>query len=148
MRFFVVMLSLYLVCFATVGCKKVKKKMLKQPFSEEQKQNEKVESVNLAKAILLPKPYKFKVQKDPFKPLLGKTYVSEDDEDTETSLSLQLIGVVTLGDYSAALLRSPAKSGVFQVGETIDSYRIEKITSSEVVLTKGKEKVVLKMGGE
>lgn len=135
-----------ILVFLANGCGEIK-----NPFvtsSKSKKAIDKVEDVELARSILWPKSYKFDVERDPFKPLIGNRDWEKQEKTIVVKDEIKVIGVVELGERAVAFLETPFKTGTFQVGDEIGKYKIERIASNRVVLKKGKEEVILKVGGE
>jgi len=132
------------------GCGRIDKGFIHK-FSSEKKQEslEGVENVELAKAILRPQPYRFTIDRDPFRPLVGnRRYQGEEKIEVDAKTDIKVIGVVTLGEVKVAFLESPFKVGTFRVGDKISNYEIQEITPQRIVLTEGGKQVILKVGGE
>ncbi len=132
-----------------VGCSPHKKRKGGGLSEETTRKSTTVKSVELAEAILWPKPYRFPVTRDPFKPLLWKSSLSSGKIGVvEPEVALRLIGVVVLGDEAVALIGVGDKTSTVHEGDNLGGYKVERITPGEVVLDRGKKKLVLKMKGE
>jgi len=146
-KVFISCMVVFFVC-AMSGCKLFKKKKARAP---QVSPVSKVSSVELAHEILRPKPYKFKTTRDPFRPVIERKHFSSQGlpvDEPEEMLEAKVIGIVLLGEAHTALIETASGVKVFKRGDMIDSYVIDKIEGKIVVLKKGSNEVVLKVGGE
>ncbi len=132
--------GLLIFVFLISGCKKVKKNI---PSQAKKKPPQKVESVELAKAILWPQPYQFKAD-DPFKPLIGKSHFLGEGA-VNVKVDLKLLGVLNLDKSWFALIKTPSKVNIFTEGDKISGYTIARILPDKVILKKEGEELILKI---
>lgn len=144
-----------LAVFLGAGCKKVTalKKALTGPETDKQIIKP-VETVGLAKAILLPRPYQFSLSRDPFRPLIEQVSQGPVSLDKEGSAyanpGIKLVGILKRQDKSLALLEMPQGEGVgvFREGDKLSQFTIKKIEAKRVILEKENERLILEIGDE
>lgn len=144
--FFLVVLTV----FSSSGCKRIKK--LKQALikpAQDKQVVRPVESIELAEAILRPKPYHFTLSRDPFRPLVGKSaLISLDDIQPGEESQIKIIGILIKEAKPLALLEVKEGVAVFREGDKLAEYTIKKIEPKKVILEKEDESFVLKIEEE
>ncbi len=109
-----------------------------------------VQSTELAKLIIRPKPKILKVQRDPFKPLITKerktTLNGQEIPDDTFLTDVHFLGVVKFGEHYSALLRTSEAKGAFNVGEKVGTYVLTDIKEDYIVFTKGEKTYKIKRG--
>ncbi len=144
------LLCLALLVFLSCGCKGIKKEMAAIGLAKKpEPKAPQVASIELAEAILRPKPFSWTISRDPFKPLVGKaSLLGTEDIELLSEKDIEVIGILKGEDKSVVLLELPVGMGVFREGDRIDKYILKKIDSQKVILeTNGKE-LILELGGE
>lgn len=134
-------LVLLCICVLYSGCKKIRVVIPRRPKESKSIVN-KIESIELAKIVLRPKPYHFKAR-DPFRPLVGKNILF--GERVDVKVDLDLLGIVNLGKDYLALIKTPSKAEVLKKNDKIAGFIIENICSDKVILRKGGKTVILKI---
>ncbi|MDD5449490.1 MAG: hypothetical protein PHO42_02705 [Candidatus Omnitrophica bacterium] len=120
-------------------------------FAEVQKANaplKKVENVDLAKAILKPKPYQVALPRDPFKPLYGKSSLLPlEEQETETMPDFKVVGIMSKEGAPLAILETPPKGNtvLLREGTKIEKYTVKKIEPKKVILEKGDKTFILQI---
>lgn len=151
MRRYFTFLIVFFCIFMGLGCQNIKKRV-EQKMSPKKDTIEKVESVELAQAILWPKPYEFTVVRDPFKPLREKVLPSKEVTGIDANFDLKLLGIVNIEGTVIVLIESPVKVSIFRKGDKIGDYTIQKTDTNSVILEriteKNSERIVLKMGNK
>ncbi len=108
---------------------------------------ERVQSLDLAQALVWPKPYTLKLNRDPFMPLLGKFKSISGDPAADEKPEIYLRGVVNVGDKGFALIESPLRTKTYKEGDLVEGYSVYKIESKSVVLKKGDKQIEIKIKG-
>ncbi|MCM8756795.1 MAG: hypothetical protein NC817_02015 [Candidatus Omnitrophica bacterium] len=143
MKVFVLLFLLFFIITDT-GCKKVNKTTRVTKRTDKRRIVYLSETDELVKSIMRLQPYDFKFSRDPFKPLLGgslsRLNVNIGDE-------IKIIGVVRLEGIPYVFMETPFKKGVFKKGDVIGEYTIDDIEINRIILKKGDEKLVVKLGG-
>lgn len=145
------LLVLPLVFFLLIncGCKQIKKVILIEQPKEEKATIKPVESLELAEAIVRPKPYEFKLPRDPFRPLVGKwSLISEEDLEITSESQIKIIGILNKEKIPLALLEVLGTTSIFREGDKIGEYTLKKIESKKIILEKKNKISVLEIGEE
>jgi len=147
-RIFLIYLMISLV-FLFSGCKKVKKTLvgrLLPPKSE----MEQVKSIELAEAILWPKPYQFSLPADPFRPLIRQSSLSGQLEMESKLLEaeIEVLGLLLMEDDAIALLGGPTGIALVHKGDKIGRYTVKSIFLDRVVLEDEEKSIILKLKKE
>ena len=130
-----ILLSVFLVT-SGLGCKKIEslQKALLKPQKEEPG-IEPVENTDLAQAILWPKPYPFKLRRDPFSPLLGKEALpSPDKAQIGEESKIKVIGIAIKQDNPVAIVQLPEGAFIFRQGDKVGQYTLKSIEPKRLIL--------------
>ena len=150
--FFIISLALVLlVIILGSGCEGKKRDLSRKTLKREQKA-QKVDSVRLAEAILWPRPYRFSISRDPFKPLIDESALATQ-EDIELFglpevIKINIFGILKMEGDSIALLELPSGVSLVREGDKVDRYTVKSITPNKVVLEAEGESKILELGGE
>ena len=145
-----VLLVILIVLVLGSGCEK-KKEGLSVEASKRKPRNPQVESVKLAEAILWPKPYRFSVSGDPFKPLIYEPSLEQADIDellSHPDIKINIFGILKMGDESIALLELPSGVSLVREEDKVGKYTVKSITPNKVILESDGESKILELGGE
>ena len=146
--FFLIPLAIFLIS----GCDKAKTELLGKGASKKGQKVSKVESVELAEAILWPEPYQFKFTRDPFKPLVGEKSLSGQQDLEAVSLpytDIRVFGILKMdGGGSIVLLELPSGVGLIREGDRVGKYTVKQITADSVILEGEGKSRILEIGGE
>lgn len=144
------LLILAVLVLFSCGCKRIKKEMVSLGLAKKPEPKvQQVESVELAEAILRPKPFQWTISRDPFKPLVGKaSLLGNEDIELLSENDIEVVGILKGEDKSVVLLELPVGMGVFREGDKIDKYILKKIDSQRIILEAGGKDLILELGGE
>lgn len=136
---------LIIIIFLFSGCKKVRNVLIgPEPKSERIRP---IEDVDLAKAIIWPKPYQFVPTQDPFKPLLGNlSFISTENLQELAEKDIKILGILFNEKEPLVLLEKPDETEVFRKGDMLAQYKIIKIEPNKVILEKENKNYVLEIG--
>lgn len=138
----------FLTIFLNSGCKQIKKALLITP-QEEKPTVKPVENLELAQAIVWPKPYQFSLPRDPFRPLLGKlTLPFEENLEINAESQIKVVGILVKKEKALTLLEVLGVTGIFREGDKIGEYTLKKIEPKKVILEKENKISVLEIGVE
>ena len=144
------------------GCDALKNMALgKPPFEKKtaapapEKSFEYIQSPELAKVILKPQRKPLTISRDPFKPLITKEMVNQNQEDMDKKLSslttLQdtlddviLIGVVKFENQFRAYLKTDSKTGIYKPRDKVRNYVIQEINYDRIVFKFGNNEIIKK----
>lgn len=102
-------------------------------------------NLDLAAAILMPKPNNVKFNRDPFMPLSGSFYKAGSNG---ASGEMRLVGILYKDQAPLALMETFDGPGVFKKGDKIGEYTVLKIYSKRIILQKGKKHYTFELGDE
>ena len=136
------------ILFAFSGCKDIGRFL---PFSKrklaflfpKKKETPAIQDLNLAEAIIWSEPVKISLERDPFRPLIGKFFEAEEIA-IEEELDLKLVGIF-FSTTPLALIKAPQQTYIVRVKDKIGKVEVEKIDKDKVVLNKRGKKIILKM---
>ncbi len=151
MRRFFIFFLIPLAIFLISGCNKAKTKLLGKGVSKGKQKVPKVESVELAEAILWPESYQFKFTRDPFKPLVGGKSLSGQEGVEAISLpdmDIRVFGILKMDGGSIVLLELPSGVSLIREGDKVGKYTVKQITADSVVLEGEDKSRILEIGGE
>jgi hypothetical protein len=148
-RFFIFFL-ISAIILSVSGCKSVKKlKEALLPSSDKKQIIKPVESVELAQAIIWPKPYHFTFKRDPFRPLTGKeSLISDEKIGLGDITAVRISGIVAKQGKPVALLELPEGTNIFYEGDKLGKYTVKKIEPRRIILEAEDGTFMLEMGEE
>lgn len=148
-RFFIFFL-ISAIILSVSGCKGVKKlKEALLPSPDKKQIIKPVESVELAQAIIWPKPYHFTFKHDPFRPLAGKeSLISDEKIGLGDITAVRISGIVAKQARPIALLELPEGTNIFYEGDKLGKYTVKKIEPRRVILEAEGKAFMLEMGEE
>lgn len=150
MKRFLVFALIVFIIFLNAGCKKIRKMqqdLIKAP--EEKPLVLPVENVELAEAIVWPKPYHFSLPRDPFKPLVGKLSLgSSEDIELTSEAQIKVVGILIKEGKHLALLEVPMGGGIFKEGDKLGKFTIKKIEPKRVLIEKDNKISIIEIGEE
>lgn len=151
-KFFIVFLALSILFFGS-GCKRIKKiKEVLLPTSEKKLAIKPVESIELAQAIVWPKPYHFSLTRDPFRPLIGvPSAVPPEKIELVDITNVRISGIVVGKGRPVVLLELPELpegTNIFHEQDKMGKYTIKKIEPKRVILEAENKSFILKIGEE
>ena len=148
-KIFIFCLGLLVLLFG-YGCKKSQKEVSQDRFGAKQ-ENLRVESIELAEAILETKSYQSSFPRDPFKPLVGQPYFpGEVDMEfiSESSGDIELLGILKMETGSITLLEFPPGEMILRrQGDKVGEYTITRINLDKVILESETESKILELKG-
>lgn len=151
MRKFFIFFLIPLAIFFVSGCNKAKTRLFGKGVLKEGQKVSKVESVELAEAILWPEPYQFKFTRDPFKPLVGEKSLFGQGGLEVTSLpymDIRVFGILKMDGGSIVLLELPSGVSLIREGDKVGKYTVKQITADSVILEGEGKSRILEIGGE
>ncbi len=114
-----------------------------------------LEDTDLAKLILKPEPYKLKVTRDPFKPLIERKEALEKGTQEDAVLyqmsqeqvkKMKYLGLIKMADQYSALIKTEKRKGVYKLNDEVEGFYITGIAPDHVVLEKQNMTFNLKRG--
>ncbi len=139
----------FLTLFVNSGCKEIKKTLLITPQKEEKPTLKPLENLELAQAIVWPKPYPFSLPRDPFRPLLGNLALSlEENSEINAEKQIKIVGILMRKGKPLALLEVLGVTSIFREGDKIGGYTLKKIEPKKITLEKENKISVLEIGVE
>ena len=140
-----------LIVFLISGCES-KKSELSEKRLEREREAIVVDSVKLAEAILWPKPYRFSIASDPFKPLIDESSLSTQEDAELVShpehIKINIFGILKMEGDSIALLELSSGMSLVREGDKVDKYTVKSITPDRVILESEGQSRTLELGGE
>lgn len=148
-KFFILFLTLFIL-FLGSGCKRIKKiKEVFLPTPEKKLVIKPVESIELAQAIVWPKPHHFTLKRDPFRPLVGVlSSVPLEKIELGDLNTVKVSGIVIGKGRPVVLLELPEGTNIFHEADKLGKYTIKKIEPKRVVLEGEGKSFILEMGEE
>jgi hypothetical protein len=148
-KFFIVFLALSILFFGP-GCKRIKKiKEVLLPTPERKLAIKPVESIELAQAIVWPKPHHFSLTRDPFRPLIGAPPAVIPGEIELIDISnIRISGIAVGKGRPVVLLELPEGTNIFHEQDKLDKYTIKKIEPKRVILEAENKSFILEIGEE
>ena len=148
----ILIFSLVLLLLFGYGCKKSAEELSRERLRTKQ-EDLRVESIELAEAILGPKSFQASLPRDPFQPILGQSYfpVQHDIEFIEESTGdIKLLGILKMEGGSITLLEFPPGEMILgREGDNVGEYTIKRIDLDKVILESETESRILDLkGGE
>lgn len=140
---------MFSIILSLCGCQKLKK-ILPAQFQKEEPAVKPLENLELAEAIVRPKPYAFNLTRDPFKPLVGASGVPLNlgPQTISAAAQVKVNGILLRESQRLALLEVLGKTEIYHEGDKILDYKIKKIEPKKVILEKAEGILVLEAEGE
>ena len=146
--------SLGLLLLLSYGCKRSTEEASRERVRTKQEEL-RVESIELAEAILGPKSFQASLPRDPFNPTFGQSFFPiQQDQDLEfiqkSEGDINLLGILKMEDGSITLLEFPPGEMILgREGDSVGEYTIKRIDLDKVILEgKTGSKILDLKGGE
>jgi len=135
------------------GCKKSVEEASRERLRAKQ-EDLRVESIELAEAILGPKSFQASLPRDPFNPTFGGQPYSPIQPDIgfieESEGDIKLLGILKMEGGSITLLEFPPGEMILgREGDKVGEYTIKRINLDKIILESKTESKILELrGGE